>query len=61
MSPVAALMLSLAVGVLGVLESRRLNGHRFFANLGVSTLTASLLILLPALIGEVVIGVVLWR
>ena len=61
MSPAAALMLLVAVGGLGALESRRLNEHRFFANLGVSTFTASLLVVLPALIAEIIIGAVLWR
>jgi len=61
MSPLAAVLLVFAVGGLGVLESRRLNEHRFFANLGVSPTTAALFILLPALIGEVAVGVALWQ
>lgn len=61
MSPLAALMLVALVGLLGVLESRRMNEHRFFANLGVSPVTAGLLVMLPAVVGEVVIGIVVSR
>ena len=60
-APVSGLRLALAVGGRGVLESRRLNEHRFLSNLGVSAFTASLLIMAPALIAEIVIAVVLWQ
>jgi len=58
LSPLTATTLVLIVGTLGVLESRRLNEHRFFANLGVSPVAAGLLVMLPAILGEVVIGIV---
>jgi hypothetical protein len=61
LTPLATLVLILLIGALGVLESRRLNEHRFFANLGVSPVAVGLLILLPALLGEIAIGVVVWR
>jgi hypothetical protein len=61
LSPLSATTLVLIVGTLGVLESRRLNEHRFFANLGVSPVAVGLLVMLPALIAEIAIGVATWR
>lgn len=49
----AALGVVLAVGGLGMLESRRVNEHRFLANLGVSPAVVALLVMLPALCGEI--------
>lgn len=56
LSPLATIALIVTVGALGVLESRRLNEHRFFANLGVSPLTTGLLGVLPALLSEILVA-----
>lgn len=61
LSPLTATTLVLIVGTLGVLESRRLNEHRFFANLGVSPVATGLLVMLPALIAEIALALVLQR
>ena len=55
-SPTTALALILVVGGLGMLESRRVNEHRFFANLGVSSAMVAVLVTLPAVCGEILIG-----
>jgi hypothetical protein len=61
LTPHAAIALVLIVGTLGLLESRRLNEHRFFANLGVSPVATGLLVMLPALIAEIALALVLQR
>jgi hypothetical protein len=58
LTPSAALMLVLTVGALGALESRRLNEHRFFANLGISPTVVALLVMLPAICGETLSGII---
>jgi len=57
LTPAAALGVVLAVGGLGMLESRRLNEHRFLANLGVSPAVVALLVMLPAVCGEILAAV----
>jgi len=56
-TPSAAVGVTLAVGVLGLLESRRVNEHRFLANLGVSPAAVALLVMLPAIGGEMLSAV----
>ena len=58
LNPLAAFVLILTVGALGVLESRRLNEHRFFANLGVSPVTTGVLGAVPAVLGEAIVAMV---
>lgn len=60
-SLLVAFALIASVGALGVLESRRLNEYRFYANLGVAPITVTSLVALPALIGEIVIATAFWR
>jgi hypothetical protein len=55
LTPSAALGLVGVVAALGSLESRRLNEHRFLANLGISPLVALLLVMLPAACGEILV------
>lgn len=57
LTPSAALAVVMVVSGLGVVESRRLNEHRFHANLGVSPLVTLLLVVLPAVCGEILLGV----
>ena len=57
LTPSAALGVIMVVAGLGMLESRRLNEHRFHANLGVSPLLTLLLVVLPAICGEILLGV----
>ena len=58
MTPLAAFVLIVTVGALAVLESRRLNEHRFFANLGVSPATTGVLGAVPAVLGEAIVAMV---
>jgi len=55
--PPTALALALAVGALGLLDARRRNEHRFLANLGVSQIVIVTLSTIPALLGELAVGV----
>lgn len=55
--PTTSLALALGVGALGLLDARRRNEHRFFANLGVSQIVIILLSTIPALICEVALGI----
>ncbi|HMU61169.1 MAG TPA: hypothetical protein PKA66_05255 [Gemmatimonadales bacterium] len=55
LTPSAALGLIGVVVALGSLESRRLNEHRFLANLGISPFVALLLVMLPAVCGEILV------
>jgi hypothetical protein len=57
-APAATFALLVVVGALAVLESRRVNEHRFFANLGVSPAAVGIISLLPCVIGEVVIRLI---
>ena len=61
LSPTAALTAILAVGGLGALEARRANEPAFLSNLGLSPLVLTLLVMLPAIAGEVAAGLVLLR
>jgi len=57
LTPAAALGVVLVVGGLGMLESRRVNEHRFLANLGVSPAVVAMLVMLPAVCGEILCAV----
>ncbi|HXS23659.1 MAG TPA: hypothetical protein VN719_05490 [Gemmatimonadales bacterium] len=55
--PPSALALALGVGALGLLDARRRNEHRFLANLGISPFVIALLSTVPALVGELALGI----
>ena len=55
--PPSALALALGVGALGLLDARRRNEHRFLANLGVSPIVIAVLSTVPALLGELALGI----
>jgi hypothetical protein len=50
-------LLIAVVVALGLMEVARLNEDRFLANLGVSSVVTALLLAVPALLGEIVLGV----
>ncbi len=54
--PTTAVALALVAGALGFLDARRRNEDRFLANLGVSPIVIYVLSTIPALLGELVLG-----
>ncbi|HEY3935755.1 MAG TPA: hypothetical protein VGL65_14170 [Gemmatimonadales bacterium] len=55
--PTTALAFALGVGALGLLDARRRNEYRFLANLGVSQIVILMLATIPALLGELALGI----
>lgn len=57
-APESAAGLVVIVTVLGLIESRRVNEFALLSNLGISPLVRTLLALMPALLGEMVVVLV---